>query len=174
MGMESGGRPVADLAKRQSQDRANRDRRFREKLVYYMGFAAHAASESKDSKKVGAALVGPEGEVRMTGYNGPPRGVRDIPERFVRPAKYLFASHAEQNLIAFCAREGVSAKGCTLYTTNFPCAGCAKSIIQAGISTVVAYPNDTSMPAEEFEVARMMLDEAGIQVLVIPPTRSTP
>ena len=40
----------------------------------------------------------------LTAYNGPPRGVQDLAARRGRPAKYLWASHAEANLIAFAAR----------------------------------------------------------------------
>ncbi len=68
---------------------------------YYMGFAIHAATRSKDATQVGAVLVGPEGEIRLTGYNGPPNGVADLEERRERPAKYLYAAHAEANLVAF-------------------------------------------------------------------------
>ena len=88
---------------------------------YYYAFAELAATKSKDSTKVGAVLVGPEGEIRLTGYNGPPRGVRDCAERRERPAKYLFASHAEVNLIAFAAREGIRTKDCTVYVTHLCC-----------------------------------------------------
>lgn len=131
---------------------------------YLMGFALHAATKSKDSTKVGAALVGPDGEVRLTGYNGPPRGVRDMPERFVRPEKYLFASHAEQNVIAFAAREGIRTYGCTLYVTHLPCSSCARSIIQSGIRKVVCGDGTTSMPAEEFDAAIRMFREASVEV----------
>ncbi|WP_237151564.1 deoxycytidylate deaminase [Oryzibacter oryziterrae] len=131
--------------------------------TYLMGFARHAASKSKDSTKVGAVLVGPEGEVRLTAYNGPPRGVADIPERFVRPAKYLFASHAEANLIAFAAREGIRTKGCTVFVTHAPCAACARTLIQAGIARVLHGDGTTSMPEAEFEAGRDMFREAGIR-----------
>lgn len=134
---------------------------------YYMGFARHAATKSKDSTKVGAVLVGPDGEVRLTGYNGPPRGVRDIPQRFERPAKYLYASHAEANLIAFAAREGIRVAGCVVYVTHMPCASCARSLIQAGVSTVVYGTGVTSMPEEEFKAAREMFEEAGITLLIM-------
>lgn len=134
---------------------------------YYMGFARHAATKSKDSTKVGAVLVGPDGEVRLTGYNGPPRGVRDIPQRFERPAKYLYASHAEANLIAFAAREGIRVVGCAVYVTHMPCASCARSLIQAGVSTVVYGDGTTSMPDEEFRAAREMFEEAGITLLTM-------
>lgn len=129
---------------------------------YLMGFALHASKKSKDSTQVGAVLVAPDGSVRLTAYNGPPRGVEDKPDRFERPRKYLFASHAEANLIAFAAKAGISADGCTVYTTHFPCASCARSLIQAGIKCVVAGDGKTSMPQEEFDAAKEMFLEANV------------
>lgn len=133
---------------------------------YFMGFAAHAATKSKDSTKVGAVLVGPEGEVRLTGFNGIPRGVEDLPERRERPAKYEWASHAETNLIAFAAREGIRTKGCTVYTTHQPCAACTRTLIQAGVAKVVygagSFGTGSAMPAE-MDTAATMFREAGIK-----------
>lgn len=134
------------------------------KHAYFMGFAEHARTASKDSTQVGAALVGPEGEVRLTGYNGPPRGVEDKPDRFERSRKYLFASHAEQNLIAFAAREGIRTFDCHVYVTHHPCSACARSLIQAGIRCVVVGDGTTSMPEEEFIAAEEMFQEAGVRV----------
>lgn len=127
-----------------------------------MEHARLAARKSKDSTKVGAALIGPDGEVRLTAFNGPPKGVNDTPDRFERPAKYLFASHAEANLIAFAARGGIQTKGCTVYVTHTPCASCARTLIQAGIAGVVFDDGTTSMPREEFEAAEIMFREAGV------------
>jgi dCMP deaminase len=135
--------------------------------TYLMGFAAWAAEKSKDSTQVGAVLVGPEREIRLTAYNGPPKGVLDLPERRERPAKYLFASHAEANLVAFAAREGIRTSGCTVYVTHMCCAACARTLIQAGISAVVVGPGVTSMPAEEFEAAAIMFKEAGVKVVLV-------
>ena len=132
--------------------------------TYLFGFAVHAAVKSKDSTKVGAALVGPDGEVRLTSYNGPPRGVVDAPARFDRPAKYLWASHAEANLVAFAAREGIRTKDCTVYVTHPPCASCARTLIQAGVRRVVHGAGTTSMPTVEFEAAEIMFAEAGVEV----------
>lgn len=132
---------------------------------YYMGFAQHAALKSKDDTKVGAVLVGLDGEVRLTGFNGCPRGVTDLPARRNRPAKYLFASHAEQNLVAFAAREGIRTKGCSVFVTHHPCSACSKTLIQAGIRRVYVGPGQTSMPADEFEAAATMFAEAGVEVI---------
>ena len=131
---------------------------------YLYGFAAHAALKSKDTTQVGAALVGPDKEVRLCAYNGPPRGVRDLPDRRDRPRKYLFASHAEQNLIAFAAREGIRTANCTVYVTHFPCSACARTLIQSGVSRVVYGPGTTSIPADEFAAARTMFKEAGVRL----------
>lgn len=129
---------------------------------WLMGHATHAATKSKDSTKVGAALVS-DNSVRLTSYNGPPRGVLDLPERFIRPAKYLFAAHAETNLISAAARAGIRTDGCSVYVTHHPCARCAGVMIQAGIREVVYGGGTTSMPLEEFEAAAQMFKEAGVQ-----------
>ena len=44
--------------------------------------------------------------------------------------------HAEQNLIAFAAKEGISLKGANLYITHSPCIMCAPLILAAGFSKV--------------------------------------
>lgn len=134
---------------------------------YLMGFARHAAKKSRDTTKVGAALVGPDGEVRLTAFNGPPKGVLDLPERFERPDKYLFASHAEVNLIAFAAREGIHTKGARVYCTHHPCASCARTLIQAGISEVVfetATFGVGSQLQHEVSAAQAMFSEATVRV----------
>lgn len=130
---------------------------------YYMKIAMIAACKSKDETKVGAILVGPNGNVCGAAFNGPPRGVEDKPKRFIRPEKYLYASHAEANLIAFSARVGTPTAGCSVYVTHHPCASCARTLIQAGVSKVVYGSGKTSMPDQEFIAAADMFSEAGVR-----------
>lgn len=131
---------------------------------YAMDLAKIVAKKSKDTTQVGAVLLDRNHAVRGTGYNGPPKGVADTPDRFIRPRKYLFASHAEQNTIAFAARNGVATDGCIIAVTHYPCSSCARSIIQAGISEVWIGNGTTSMPPEEFEASAEMFKEAGVIV----------
>jgi dCMP deaminase len=131
---------------------------------WFMELAQTAATKSKDTTQVGAILVGEDRDVRLVSYNGPPRGIKDTPDRFERPTKYLFASHAEQNLIAFAAREGIRTRGATVVCTHYPCASCARTLIQAGIKSVIIGTGTTSMPAEEFQAAAQMFSEAEVQV----------
>lgn len=133
---------------------------------YFMGFAHHAAQKSKDpNTHVGCVIVGSDLEIRSTGFNGIPRGVADLPARLERPTKYLWVSHAEENAVAHAARVGVSLKDCTAYVTHHPCSRCARILIQAGVSIVIIGDGVTSMPKEEFETARDMFREAGVQLL---------
>lgn len=129
---------------------------------YYMGFARWASTKSKDSTQVGAILVDPDGAVILTAFNGPPKGVLDKPERFVRPAKYLYASHAENNLINFAARRGIMTKDCAVYCTHLCCANCAKALIQAGITTLVYGPGTFQAIEDERAAVEEMCHEAGV------------
>lgn len=128
--------------------------------------ATLADSSAEKGKRVGAVIVGPDGGVRAKGFNGLPRGVKDIPERHVREtgAKHLWSVHAEINAISEAARQGVPLDGCTIYTTHFPCAGCSKAIIQSGIVRVVSPPPDYSDArwAGEWRVSEQMFGEAGV------------
>lgn len=49
------------------------------------------------------------------------------------------ATHAEANALAFAARYGIGVDGCTLYVSVAPCEVCARLLIAAGISRVVAH-----------------------------------
>jgi dCMP deaminase len=130
---------------------------------------------SKDrSTKVGALVVGPAGEVRSVGFNGFARGVDDgAEERHERPEKYFWTAHAEENAIAQAARSGVATAGCTLIVTSLhPCCSCARMIIQAGITRVLA-PSVTVQAQRiwddhEQRAMRMFL-EAGVVVERYPP-----
>jgi dCMP deaminase len=133
----------------------------------FMDLAAHIAAWSKDPTKVGAVIVDNERRVLSMGYNGFPSGCNDdILERHERPAKYMYTEHAERNAIYNAGKAGVKLKGSALYCTMFPCADCARAIIQSGISTVTVKKPDLANPvwSKHFEVAYEMMEEAGVKV----------
>jgi dCMP deaminase len=128
----------------------------------FLNLAKHIATWSKDSTQVGAVAVSHSKQVLETGFNGLPRGVQDLPERMERPAKYLWTSHAEENLVSHAARAVL--EGSTVYVTHLCCSRCARTLINAGVAKVVCGDGTTSMPAEEFEVATTMFREAGVEL----------
>lgn len=106
---------------------------------YFGKLTVLTAQKSEDqSTKCGSIIVTPTNEVVTTGYNGFPRGIKDIPERQERPIKYKYFEHAERNAIYNAARIGTSTLGNILWVTGIPCHDCARAIIQAGIKEVVA------------------------------------
>jgi len=137
----------------------------------FLSLARHIAQWSKDpSTQVGCVVVGPDREIRSTGFNGFPRGIEDSAERLQdRNRKYPLVCHAEENAIMHAARIGVSLKGCIAYVTWPPCTRCARSLIQAGIGEI-AYPVGLDIPErwrEDFDISSAMLDEAGVLVRTV-------
>jgi dCMP deaminase len=131
----------------------------------FLDLAEHISAWSKDpSTKVGAVIVNQDKQVLSLGYNGFPRGVEDLEERYKdRPTKYLYVAHAERNALdnAF-----TDTRGATLYTTLCPCNECSKSIIQKGIKRVVTnqmLDKDQSVRMN-FEVSLAMFKEAGVDL----------
>jgi dCMP deaminase len=138
---------------------------------YYLRICQVVAARSKDpNTQIGAVIVGPAHEIRSTGYNSFPRGIRDdVPERLVRPAKYLWIEHAERNAICNAARSGTATEGCTIYVEIMPCMDCARAIVQAGIKTVVVSAERMAQYSsayydEHFGMVEVLLAEAGINV----------
>lgn len=122
------------------------------------------ASWSKDpSTHVGAIAVGDAQQILAEGFNGLPRGVRDLPERMERPQKYEFTIHAEANVVAHAARAVLT--GSTVYCTHCCCSQCAGLLINSGVARVVLGNGATSMPAEKFYAALIMFEEAGVLVM---------
>lgn len=141
------------------------DRRFLE-------LAKHVSTWSKDpSTKVGAVVVkGDSNLVVGLGYNGFPRGVIDLDERYAnRETKYAMVVHAEANAILAA---GSSCKGARLYV--YPafalppiCSECCKLVIQSGITEVVGYEPDPNDPRvqrwkESIGMSEIMCREAGV------------
>lgn len=143
----------------------------------FMELAKLVATWSKDtSTKTGAVIVGPDKEIRATGYNGFVRGVDDeVVERFERPLKYDFFEHAERNAVYNACLCGTQVKGCVLYATHFPCTDCTRAIIQSGIKLVVTNPLviDKNTPQNTWRdkvgYSEQMLKEAGVELLILPP-----
>jgi dCMP deaminase len=132
---------------------------------YFLDIAKSSATLSKDpSSKLGAVAVRYQ-NILSTGFNGFPRKVLDLPERYNdRDTKLKFVVHAEMNCIFNAARNGVSLAGATLYVDGIAtCADCAKGVIQSGIAKVIMrYKPMKSHWTEQFELTKTMFKESGV------------
>lgn len=113
------------------------------------------AQESYCVKGQVGAVIADEGRIVATGYNGTVHGKPNVCEIEIPNIKYDslmgelsmepktilktsdYTVHAEQNVISFCAKQGIPIYGLTMYITLSPCAICAKLIVQSGIKRVV-------------------------------------
>jgi dCMP deaminase len=153
--------------------------------LHFLRLCVEIARQSKDpATRVGAVIIGPDREIRSTGFNGLPRYIADTPERLNdREVKNSLILHAEQNAILNAARIGTPLKGCTLYLSatddsgmiwgGAPCTRCTVEVIQVGIYEVVSRPFKPcpSHWRESVATARALLDEAAVgyrEVVVVP------
>jgi len=129
----------------------------------FLSLAEFISSWSKDpSTKVGAVIADRNNRIVSLGYNGLPVGIQDHDERYTdRERKLAMIVHGEMNAILFAQR---SVHGCTLYTWPFaPCSNCASTIIQVGLSRVVAPQHEPLHRwSDSITLTQMMLSEAGI------------
>lgn len=123
---------------------------------------------SVDSTGVGALIVGKEKNIISTGFNGTPKRVEELEIRKTQEYKKYFIEHAERNAI-YLAKS--SLEDAILFTTHFPCADCARAIIQTGIKTVYFCEKmEKEHWKESMMASKLMLEEAKIKVYQVKST----
>lgn len=138
---------------------------------YFMQIASVVATRSTCMRrKVGALLVLNK-RILSTGYNGAPSGLSHclevgcLREQLKIPSgerhELCRGLHAEQNAIIQAAVHGVAIKGSVLYCTHYPCALCAKMLVNAGVRSLVLSENYPDALAKE------LFTEAGIEIVFI-------
>ena len=142
---------------------------------YFMRMAELVSTRSTCLRRQVGAVVVKEKRVLTTGYNGAPRGLKHCAEvGCVRLRDNIESGtrhelcrgvHAEQNAVIQAAYFGVSIKGASIYTTNYPCSLCTKILINAGISEII-YKDDYIDP-----LSKDILGESGVTVRRYMPPR---
>lgn len=102
-------------------------------------FYANLASQYStcDRANVGAVIV-KNNKVLSYGYNHNLPGLPNCQEEghLMKNDHCIATIHAEQDAITYCAKEGISTNGASIYVTHFPCLTCAKLIVASGIKAV--------------------------------------
>ncbi|MBU4689741.1 dCMP deaminase family protein [Mycoplasma zalophidermidis] len=134
---------------------------------YFMALAKVSALRSKDpSTQVGACIIDKDRKIVGLGYNGMPLGIDDAfpwdrKADHTKETKYPYVVHAEVNAILNAFGK---TKNATLFTSLYPCSNCAKTIVQAGITTII-YESDKYHETEDGEIARSILTKCNIECI---------
>jgi len=132
----------------------------------WMDMLELVATWSKDRSRKTAALIVDQRNVLLSiGWNGFPRNIDDgVYDRHERPAKYQWTEHAERNAIYNAAAVGIPLLGARMYLGWYPCADCARAIIQAGIRELICIEPDWNDPqwGKDFAMVEGMLGEGGV------------
>ena len=144
---------------------------------YFLRIAAEVATRSTCLRRQVGAILVRDKRILTTGYNGAPRGITHCSQVGCLREKRGIQSgerhelcrglHAEMNALLQAASHGVNIESAAVYCTNCPCSLCVKMLINCGVTRIVTradYPDD---------LAKELLDEAGITVEVIPMGEET-
>ena len=102
----------------------------------YMDIALRIAQMSFAKKRQVGAVAVKDNNILSFGFNGTPTGFPNICEDdYGKTMSHVI--HAEANLIAKAAAEGLSLKGATVYVTTAPCDTCANLLLQSRVSRIV-------------------------------------
>lgn len=103
---------------------------------YMEAARAFAVLSYAERKKVGAVAITPQ-DVMLYSWNGRVAGGDNVCEIVGQDVTRPDVLHAESNIVAKAAREGISLKGSTIVVTLSPCLPCAMQMFQAGVSRVI-------------------------------------
>ncbi len=149
-----------------SPDRTITSEEFHKKIIDQAFKEAHKSADWW--RQIGAIAV-KDGKVALSAHNhhlptdfhlvsnGDPRSNFDAGQH-----QDIFTSiHAEAEVIASAAKQGISLKGASLYSTTFPCPNCARLIGTAGFKTVYYAKGYSLLDAEK------ILHHFGVEVVLV-------
>jgi len=107
------------------------------KLDNLFARAEKIAQLSPDSQtKVGCIAVREDGSEIGSSYNGFIPGAPDSKLPNIRPEKYQYINHAEENLIRQSAKHGVAIGNSIIIVTLSPCISCCRALWTSGVKTI--------------------------------------
>jgi deoxycytidylate deaminase len=127
------------------------------------------ARQSQDpTTQTAAVIIAADGTWLTAGMNRLTKGMKYDAQKVSGAEKYEYLHHAEELAIATAARRGLALQDATIALNWFPCAPCARMIVEAGIRTVLCdyfqYEERRDDPRYGFKAAFNILNYAGVAV----------
>jgi dCMP deaminase len=130
---------------------------------YFLAMAHLASVRSHDEQtQVGCVIVNDKNHIVSIGYNGFPASTRDENLPRVRPGKYPFILHAEQNAISNMI---IKDNNLRAYVTAYPCSTCSKLLWQNNIRELIVDKEGIIYSMNEGDIAVInFLIENGLKI----------
>ena len=131
---------------------------------YFLAIAHLVSSRSHDEQtQVGCVIVNEDYHIVGVGYNGFPSGIDDRELPRVRPGKYAYMIHAEQNAISNMITKE---KNLTAYVTAHPCRTCANLLWQNGVRLIIVDSNGVFYSMNENDLKAInVLQKNGLSLI---------
>jgi dCMP deaminase len=126
---------------------------------------AESHSPVVDGRKTGCMLQ--TNDHTILACNDFPSGVQRTEERAKKGQRHIFLEHAERAAIYAAAKQGIPTKGAEMYLPWFPCADCARAIVEVGIGTIYAMEPDWNETNYSFRESFEILREGGVRVAFV-------
>lgn len=142
---------------------------------YFLNQAFEMKQFSDDPRtQTGAVIVDIINKgVVSSGSNTLPKGTQltsELIEILQTDEKYEWIEHAERNAIANAISANVNITGFYIYATYYPCAPCARMIINSGLKAVIvpSKPDYTNAKwGKSWQVATKMFENAKVKCFIM-------
>ena len=134
---------------------------------YFMAIAEQVSRRSPDPHtKHGCILVGRDHRLISSGYNGPVAGLPNKMVPLIRPDKYNWFIHAEDNAVAFARCD---LRDATAYVTGPPCAACFRRLLQVGVTRIVYGDRQSACTTDvEWDACEQMASALNVEIVAVP------
>ena len=137
---------------------------------YFVSLAFLISLRSFDpSSKCGCVIVDKNHRILTSGYNGPIKNSNDIDIPLIRPDRYSYMIHAEDNALLSYYGSYQDIQNSIAYITTRPCSKCLRSLLQKGITTII-YPLTSTMVvnSKDISIQDLMIKNRNINITEIP------
>ena len=134
---------------------------------YFLNIAKEVSTRATCLRASHGCVLVKDRNIIAAGYNGSPPGVKHCTEDgcFMIDGHCKRCNHAEVNAICQAAMHGISVKGATAYVTGECCCDCLRTLICAGISSIIyTKGGHYAFPEKEEELRSIFIQESDINI----------
>ncbi len=137
--------------------------------IVYFNLLDSLKELSDDKKRKVSSIIVKDNNIISYGVNIIPNESSRNENRCGKELKKYWIEHSERNAIFKCSKQGIALEGSEMYVNYFPCADCARAIMQCGIKKVYSPKPELekSKWKESWKESIFILTEADVEIVFI-------